>query len=130
MNNEKWQLGTNFTFFVSLYAVAGWHQECTAGHLLLLWNQYNSFATHMNSPTGPWVHVCKCVWICTCADRIVSALSFEFSGFYLRLLHFSCLFHLSLFQGREAREVADNLYLRIFQATFQSSQWVFHYFLS
>lgn len=43
MYNEKWQLGTNFAFFVFLHAVAEWHYECTAGQMLLLWNPCHLF---------------------------------------------------------------------------------------
>lgn len=95
VNNEKWQLGTNFTFFVSLHVVAGWYQECTAGHWLLLWKIIHLLPTEFPGRIEG-AHMCVLVklYIYHTVSHILKEVVF------LRLRIFLCLFNpKSFFKG-------------------------------
>lgn len=92
---EKWQLGTNFPFFVSPHAVARWHQEytlvvyCFCGistiHVPLRWNVGQDYG-----------HTHACAQKSTSAS-VIQLLTVQWiKWFTLKAYIFFCLFYLNL----------------------------------
>lgn len=98
MNNEKWQLGTNFPFFVSLHAVAWWHQE----HTLVIYcfcGISTMHVPHRRNTGWDYRHTQACAWEPTSTSVMQFPTVLWTKRFTLQAWIFFCLFYLNILKG-------------------------------
>lgn len=101
MNNAKWQLGTNFPFFVSLHAVARWHQE----HTLVIYcfcGISTMHVSHRRNTGQDYRHTQACAWEPTSTSVMQFPTVLWTKRFTLQAwisFFFSWLFYLNILKG-------------------------------